>query len=202
MNDSPLPADPAASPAVLPPPPFLLGLMLLGLVGCLLTSGFAFRYFVIWERDRAGETIEAQRVTIEEAPWFKKDFTLVVDRIREVLPPGTRVFLEPTEFGKEDNQKARWMLYLTYYCHPVQIYVKKPVWAAGTIVDYPQWNNYHRQNPTLNMVEAIAIEELDIEWKLRMPFTWEFLAGEVYLERLVDGDWVRYDLWPFAPSGR
>jgi hypothetical protein len=84
----------------------------------------------------------------------------------------------------------------------VQIYVKKPVWAAGTIVDYPQWNNYHRQNPTLNMVEAIAIEELDIEWKLRMPFTWEFLAGEVYLERLVDGDWVRYDLWPFAPSGR
>lgn len=207
MNDlaslAPRPDDAPDDESALRPQPHLLALAVLGLVGCVLTAGFAYRYTVIWERERAGHDIREQRATITDAPWFREGFTLVVERLREVFPPGTRLFLDPTRFDKGDNQKARFFLYLTYYAHPVEIYVRKPELASGTLVDYPRWNDYHRANINrLSIDEAHAIEELGIEWKLRMPFAWEFFSNEVYLERLVDGEWVPYDLWTFRPKQR
>lgn len=185
--------------AILTPPRPLLAILFASLFGCVLTAGYSYRYTVKWERERAGRTIEEQRRSMGEIPVFKGNFVSVTKRIREILPPGTKVFLQPTRMAQVDNQRARWFLFLTYYLHPVQVFVRKPQFAAGTLVNYTQWNSYHRRYPRLFPFEAQALGELGIEWKLRMPGEWEFLSNEIYLERLIDGDWVAWDIWTNRP---
>lgn len=193
--------DPSADEGrhVLPPPRFLLAILFASFVGCLLTLGFAYRYTVYWQLTRAGETIEAQRSTMESVPVFRKAFVGVTEQIREILPPGTKVLYEPTRMGPEDNQKARWFLFYTYWLHPIQVYVRRPDLAAGTLVTYTGWNTLHRRIPGLQVHEAAAVAELGIEWKLRAPNETMFFGDEVYLERLVEGDWVPWDIWTNRP---
>jgi len=191
-----------ADATVLPPPKALLAILFASLFGCVLTAGYAYRYTVMWQRERAGESIAEQRKTMQaNVPVFKDAFVSVTQQIREILPPGTKVFYQPTRMGNEDDQRARWFLFLTYYLHPIQVYVRKPDLAAGTLVTYPGWNAYHRDPRTKGIQEheGHALVELGIEWKLRMPHETSFFGAEVYLEKLIDGNWVPWDIWTNRP---
>lgn len=192
------PVTASAHGDVLAPPRALLAVLFASLFGCVLTAGYAYRYTVMWERERAGKTIEQQRLTMAaNVPVFGRTFMDVTEQIREILPAGTKVFYQPLSMGSRDDQRARWFLFLTYYLHPLEVYVRKPDLAAGTLVTYPGWNAYHRDPETsgLKPHEGMALVELGIEWKLRMPHGTRFFGNEVRLERLIDGNWVRWDIW-------
>lgn len=211
MTDAPIheavpgPApDPARAPLLLR---ILLGLCL---AMAVFPVGFAVQYTRVWWRERAGKSIEEQRGLYRSTPWFQPYFQEFTRYLASIVPEGDGVLLTPNEL-REPSGKARWFLFLNYYCYPRRFYVRQPKLASGTLVDYPRWLEHHfevldldedrvesleelMRQRAIEEEEAAAIAERDIRWELRYAVNRGFNPEKLELLHLREGEWVRVPL--------
>jgi hypothetical protein len=181
--------------------------MLLGasLALTILPVAFGAHYARTWWKERAGRTVEEQRAALEGVPWFKSGYVRLVERLERTLPPDARLLVEPmreTITPESLTGERRWYLFLDYDLYPIEVFVRAPGLASGTLVDYPRWLEHHLAG-TDAIAAELAIVESGIEWRLRYPVEPGLEPREIELSRLVDGEWVRWELAPRtgAPGG-
>ena len=190
---------------------------------CLFPLGFAQLYTRTYFADRAGKDLEAQRLSLKGVPWFKGEYRVVVKRLKERLPAGAALFVEPSEIAPDERVpggRTRWFLYLANDLYPLRVYVRDPKNASGTLVDYPAWMDLHfetldvdgsglglggiLQREALQREADAALDERQIEWKLTYPISTRFRIQELGFFRrdpAAEGGWRALDLNVFLKEG-
>lgn len=190
MTDSP-----ASVPAPAEPQRLALGLVVASLIVVAPALGFVARYADGYFAVRHGRSAIEQRLTMLGPSPFKRNFLEFCEAVRQVVPEGERILVEPHRVRTTEG-RARWFLYMNLELHPRQVYVRKPEWASGTLVDYPRW--LQEAVRPLGVVEQIEMDEsidaLGIGWRIRYAVALQFRRGSAWLERRVDGSWERVEL--------
>lgn len=165
-------------PRAVPPPAFLLVLLVVSSSLTLFTAGFAFHYTRTWSAERRGEDIEEQRKGLSHS-YFSRKFIRFVEDIERLIPEDASVLLEPKFLSGEVNDlsgNSRWFLFLNYYAYPRRFYTRQSQYASGTLVDYQKWVEHHWElyQSSLfgtRLAELLEIERRQVEWKIRLPMT-------------------------------
>lgn len=179
----------------------------------VITAGFGVHSVADWRANMQGRSVREQRASVSGVAWFRTEFTGLLDRLEEVLPPGARLLVEPAAgpalaaSGERLGSPPRWFLPLTHYAWPVRVYVRRPEQAV-IFFTYESWLDHHFEVLDIDgggpaTPEAVrlaaederAIDEHGIEWRLRIP-TWPFSMGGLRLDRRVDGAWVEQADFP------
>jgi hypothetical protein len=173
----------SSSPPQVPSPlRFVLPLVVLMTI---FPTGFAALYGRTWAADRRGKELPQQRASVKGVLWFKPEFRALVKKLKENLPSGTGILVEPWGIDEDEGQpsgRTRWFLYLNYYAYPLRIFAHQPKLASGTLVDYSPWMDYQFNELNVDggaqgMAAAIKgerlhkevgeqLEQREIEWKL------------------------------------
>jgi hypothetical protein len=180
-------------------------------------GAFGALYTRTWLDERQGKGIDQQRASIKGVPWFKPEFRGLVKRLKEHLPEGTGILVEPHAVDEKEAQpggRTRWFLYLNYYAYPLRIYAYEPKLASGTLVDYTPWIDHHFEalnidNSLQGMSASIKRDRLlkdadkqiakrDIEWRLTYPISQSFRMENVKLYHREDGAWAPVAIPAFA----
>jgi hypothetical protein len=197
-------SEPASPPAgqASPRPRAALGLTalwLLSLLGLLPLVGFAWRFTRGYFEVRFGKTPLERRLTIGGAKHFRPVFQEFCERVRRATPPDARILVEPSEI-KTEAGSARWFLYLNLELHPRQVFVREPLLASGTLVDYPRWLEANLR--TLDFAENLglleAVDALEIGWRLRYPVAAQWKLEALEFQRRDPSGWQPVAL---APAG-
>lgn len=168
----------------------------------LIPLGFGVQAVGEWREQRAGRSIREQRASFRNVAWFRTEFTDLADRLAEVVPADARVLVEPLaapggpRAAERGVPPPRWYLALAHYAWPLRVYVRQPEWAA-TFFTYERWLDHHLEllDGGTAPEEERAIDELGIEWRLRIP-AWPFEMGGLRLDRRIDGAWVEQPDFP------
>ncbi len=199
-----------------PPPtaaPSPLRLLLpLVIVLTAFPAAFGALYTRTWFAERQGKDLEQQRASMKGVPWFKPEFRALIARLKEHLPEGTGILVEPHGIDEKESQpggRTRWFLYLNYYAYPLHIYAHEPKLASGTLVDYTPWIDHHFEvlnvdNSFQGMAESITrerllkkvdleIEKRNIEWRLTYLISQSFRMENVRIFHREDGVWMPVD---------
>lgn len=193
------PASPPAGQAS-PRPRAALGLSalwLLSLLGLLPLAGFAWRFTRGYFEVRFGKTPLERRLSIGGSKHFRPAFQEFCERVRRATPPDARILVEPSEIRTEAGS-ARWFLYLNLELHPRQVFVREPLLASGTLVDYPRWLEANLRPLTFaeNLAQLEALEALNIGWRLRYPVASQWKLEALEFQRRDANGWQPVELPP------
>ena len=194
-------------------PLFARVLVGLSLALTLITAGHGVFSVGHWNTHNRGRSVREQRANVPGVAWYRTEFTELLDRLAETLPPEARLLVEPaaapgvTLPPERVGSPPRWYLALTHYAWPVRVHVRRPELAV-IFFTYEQWLDHHFDvldldgaGPATPAARAFAAEEeraieaLDIEWRLRIP-AWPFTLSGLRLDRRVDGVWVEQEDFP------
>lgn len=186
--------DPAACPR---PARGLLALWCLSLLGLVPLLGFALRYTQGYFQVRFGKDSLERRLSIGGSKAFRPAFLEFCERVRRATPPDARILVEPREI-KTQVGSARWFLYLNLELHPRQVFVRKPLLASGTLVDYPRWLEANVK--PLSFTESVELMQsqaaLKIGWRIRYPVTGQWKLETLDFERRTANGWEAFALEP------
>ena len=189
---------------------------------CVFPLAFAQLYTRTYFTTRAGEDLEAQRLTMLGVPWFKPEYRQFVRRLKERLPADTALLVEPSSVAQDEpppGSRTRWFLYLANDLYPLRVFVRDPKNASGTLVDYPTWVDLHFEQldldgsgldlggilrrEQLQRADDAALDARHVEWKLTYPISTRFRIRDLGLaRRTAEGDWLPLDLDIFLAEGR
>lgn len=200
----------SATPNKPPPSTPLRWLLPLVLLMALLPASYAGLYGRIWFRERRGASLEEQRTSLKGVLWFKPEFRMLVKRLKQHLPEGAGILVEPSEIDPQEphpsSGRTRWFLYFNYYAYPLRTYTHLPKLSSGTRMDYPDWIRYHfdvldvdesglgipgvvRRERLQKEVDGL-IAERNIQWRLTYPISQSFRTSNVILYHREGGAWV------------
>lgn len=197
----------STSPA--PAPSLLRYLLPVVLIMTIFPAAFGALYTRTWLGERQGKELTQQRASLKGVPWFKPEFRALVGRLKEHLPEGTGILVEPSAIDEKETQpggRTRWFLYLNYYAYPLRIYAHEPKLASGTLVDYTPWMDYHFEDlnvdgsfqgvgatiKTERLVKEVEkeIDKRGIEWRLTYLISQSFRMENVALYHRENGAWT------------
>ena len=114
----------------------------------VITAGFGVHSVGYWHAHMQGRSVREQRASVSGVAWFRTEFTGLLDRLEEVLPPEARLLVEPAADpgvltpGARIGSPPRWFLPLTHYAWPVRVYVRRPEQAV-IFFTYERWLDHH-----------------------------------------------------------
>jgi hypothetical protein len=156
-----------------------------------ITAGYAARYTRDWSA-LMRRPVEEQRRAFGGVPYFRESFVELVSKLKEAIPPGAGVLVEPIA-QRGTPTGPRWHVFLAHYAYPLELYVRRPVLSCVGF-NYRAWIDHHLDHPELDAAERAALDERGVEWRLRMPVGWPLDESQPVLERRVDGAWVAVPL--------
>jgi hypothetical protein len=173
-------------------PPILFRVLLgASLALAAIPAGYGVRFAREWSQ-RSGLTLEEQRRSLGGIPYFRASFVDFAARLKQVIPPGEGVLVEPVPIRGAPTG-PRWHLFLQHYAHPIEVYVRRP--ELGCVgFNYRAFVDYHLEHPELDDAERAALAERGVTWRLWIPVRWTLDGSAPRLERLVDGSWVEHPL--------
>ena len=172
---------------------------LLSLLGLLPLAGFAWRFTRGYFEVRFGKSPLERRLSIGGSKHFRPGFQEFCERVRRATPTDARILVEPSEI-KTQAGSARWFLYLNLELHPRQVFVREPLLASGTLVDYPRWleANLRPLDFSENLGLLEAVDALEIGWRLRYPVAAQWKLEALEFQRREASGWQPVAL---APAG-
>jgi len=131
--------------------------------------------------NKAGAS-EAKQLESFKLPWTQPAFLEMVQRLDAVLPEDAALLCTPAG-GDDRTGKSRWFLFLADALYPRRVYVRKPAFASGTLMDYPRWIDFHfdvldtdesglgftslRARKDVLREDAELLAERGVDWELR-----------------------------------
>ena len=162
-------------------PPLLLRALIGASLACALApAGFAVWSVRDWAARWAGHPMEERRADFRQVPWLRTPFPELAAFLRETVPAGAGVLIEPVIDPELDAEPAlsppRWHVFLNHYAYPLRFFVRAPALSCVGF-RHEAWLDQHFEvldldgshgGPRDEAAER-ALEELGIEWRLRMP---------------------------------
>jgi hypothetical protein len=174
-----------------------LALWLLSLLGLVPLLGFALRYTGGYFEARFGRSQLERQLSLGGSKAFRPSFLEFCERVRRATPADARILVEPSEI-KSQAGSARWFLYLNLELHPRQVFVRQPLLASGTLVDYPRW--LEACVKPLTFTESVALMQsmanLGIGWRIRYPVTGQWKLDSIEFNRRTAQGWETQALQP------